>query len=88
MKTSLAVLVFVPALLGASGARADHGPPPGSNYEVREIYDQQHYAGQGSLRSQARGEAAVVREPLKGKAQATKPARQPSKRPASGHGDW
>ena len=90
MKSSLAVLAFAAALLGATGARADHGPPPGASYEVRELYDQQHYAGQGWLHGQPRGAAPMVREPTAGnaKAQATKPARPQTSRPTSGHGDW
>ena len=89
MKTSLAILAFAAALLGASGARADHGPLPGASYEVRENYDQQHYAGQGWLRGQPRAGAPLVREPAgSAKAQATKPQRRDAPHVTSGHGDW
>lgn len=90
MKTSLAALAVAAVAFGASGARADHGPPPGASYEVRELYDQQHYAGQGWLREQPRAGTATAREPTAGntKAQASQPARRNTPRPTSGHGDW
>ena len=89
MKSSLAVLAFAAALLGASGARADQGPPPGARSEVRENYDQQHYAGQGWLRGQPRAGAPLVGEPVgNAKAQATKPGRRDAPRATSGHGEW
>ena len=89
MKTSLAVLAFAAVLLGASGARADHGPPPGASYEVRESYDLQHYAGQGWLRGQSRASAPLAREPAgNAKVQATTPKRRIAPRATSGHGDW
>ena len=90
MKPTIVVLAVMAAALGAGVARADHGPSPGATYEVRELYDQQHYAGQGWLHGQPRGAAPMVREPTAGnsKAQAAKPARPQTSRPTSGHGDW
>jgi hypothetical protein len=90
MKPMLAVLAVMAAALSGGIVHADHGPPPGAGYEARELYDQQHYAGQGWLRGQPRGAVSTAREPTAGnaKTQATKPARPGTTRPTSGHGDW